>query len=54
MNMRNPNHKKQHDAKAQHTSHHSKNIKHDPQAESARAVFGLKGNLPQEQGKDKS
>ena len=23
---------------------HSKNIKHDPQAESARAVFGLQGD----------
>ncbi len=28
---------------------HSKHVKHDPQAESARDVFGLKGNP----GKDK-
>lgn len=33
------NHKKQ-DGKF-----HSKHVKHDPQAESARAVFGLKGFL---------
>ncbi len=26
---------------------HTKNIKHDPQAESARAVFGLKDNNTQ-------
>jgi len=28
-------------------SFHSKNVKHDPQAESARAVFGLRDNDPQ-------
>jgi hypothetical protein len=27
---------------------HSKHVKHDPQAESARDVFGLKGDVPPE------
>lgn len=38
-NNRNKNTKK---SKKQDGKFHSKNIKHDPQAESARAVFGLK------------
>ncbi|NLK29420.1 MAG: hypothetical protein GX306_13965 [Clostridiales bacterium] len=33
---------------------HSKHIKHDPQAESARAVFGLQGDNYQNKRNDKA
>lgn len=33
---------------------HSKHIKHDPQAESARAVFGLHEDNPKEKNSDTS
>jgi hypothetical protein len=33
---------------------HSKHVKHDPQAESARAVFGLKENNPKNKSSDTS
>lgn len=33
---------------------HSKHIKHDPQAESARAVFGLHEDNPKEKRSDTS
>lgn len=33
---------------------HSKHIKHDPQAESARAVFGLHEDNPKNPGSDTS
>ena len=33
---------------------HSKHIKHDPQAESARAVFGLKEDNPINKGSGRS
>jgi len=33
---------------------HSKHIKHDPQAESARAVFGLQGEYHQQKKNDKT
>lgn len=39
--MKNTKHNKKEDGKF-----HSKNIKHSPQAESARAVFGLKDEVP--------
>ncbi|HWT74881.1 MAG TPA: CPC_1213 family protein [Mobilitalea sp.] len=31
---------------------HTKHIKHDPQAESARAVFGMKDNKPYDTDKN--
>ena len=48
------------DSKKKHTKNHkkedgtfhSKHIKHDPQAESARAVFGLKDNNVKNQSND--
>ena len=33
---------------------HSIHVKHDPQAESARAVFGLKDDNPVNKGSDRS
>ncbi len=33
---------------------HSKHVKHDPQAESARAVFGLKEDNPKNKSSDSS
>ncbi len=33
---------------------HSKHVKHDPQAESAQAVFGLKDDNPVNEGSDRS
>lgn len=33
---------------------HSKHVKHDPQAESARAVFGLKDDNPVNKSSDRS
>ena len=33
---------------------HSKHVKHDPQAESARAVFGLKDDNSVNKGSDRS
>lgn len=33
---------------------HSKHIKHDPQAESARAVFGLHDDNPKDKSSDTS
>ncbi len=35
--------------KKQDGSFHSKKIKHDPQAEGARAVFGLRDSNPEEE-----
>ncbi len=32
---------------------HSKKIKHDPQAESARAVYGLKESAPRQQSDER-
>lgn len=36
--------------KKEDSKFHSKHIKHDPQAESARAVFGLHEDNPKEKG----
>lgn len=47
--MKNTKHNKKEDGKFS-----SKKIKHDPQAESARAVFGLKGNNYQNPNDDKT
>lgn len=43
MSQGNMKHKRKSDKKEDNTFH-SKNIKHDPAAESARAIFGLKND----------
>lgn len=47
--MKNTKHNKKEDGKFS-----SKKIKHDPQAESARAVFGLQGDYYQNPNDDKT